>query len=151
MSPRSGFCDASDVLVRRFVLFDIVSGLTAASPSQPSVVRYASNVTLTVEIQRSPPSRIYPPVLTIKYAEANPSAWSSSPLNAIQGYSFKAIYTMDTTAFDTSLFQAFIVAVVLTGLLFMLRVSNWNKRNTRIVSTVGTTTDLGGVNVAVLR
>ena len=58
---------------------------------------------------------------------------------------------MDTTSFNTSLFQAFIVAVVLTGLIFILRVSNWNKRNTRVVSTVGTTTDLGGLNVAVLR
>ena len=132
-------------------MFDIVSGLTAASPNQPSVVRYASNITLTVEIQSKSPSHIYPPVLTIKYAETNPGGWSNTPSEAIQGYSFKAFYTMNTTAYNTSLFQAFIVAVVLTGLLFMLRVSNWNKRNTRIVSTVGTTTDLGGVNVAVLR
>lgn len=128
-----------------------MSGLTASSPDKPTLIRYASNVTLAVEIQTKSPTHIYPPILTIKYAEANPSSWGNSPSNAISGYTLRAYYTMDTTSFNTSLFQAFIVAVVLTGLIFILRVSNWNKRNTRVVSTVGTTTDLGGLNVAVLR
>jgi hypothetical protein len=40
LSASADVCDESDVMTRRFFLFDIVTGLTAASPTLPTVIRY---------------------------------------------------------------------------------------------------------------
>lgn len=153
--PRRVLCDEKDVLVRRFFLYDIVSGVSTASPSSPSVIRYASNISLTFQIRPDQSNAPLAPVLTIQYAEVRPSSWKKvnefEYLKTPTGkYTFKAQYTMDPAAFLESLLTCFIIATVLAGLVFILRISNWNKRNTRVVSTVHLTTDLGGVNMTVL-
>lgn len=51
--PKNSFCDSSDVLVRRFTLYDVVTGVTSASPSSqsPLVIRYAANISIAIEIR----------------------------------------------------------------------------------------------------
>jgi hypothetical protein len=46
--------------------------------------------------------------------------------------------------------SCFIVGVVLTGLLFLLRASNYSKRHSRVVAALQNTADLGGLNVPML-
>ena len=69
--------DDSDQLVRRFVLYDIVSGLSSSSDGTPDVIRYATNISLEVSLSDSY-RMIYSPVLTIAYGEVLPSTFPAS-------------------------------------------------------------------------
>jgi len=57
---------------------------------------------------------------------------------------------MDLTAFNAVLFGFFIAAVVVAGLVFILRYMNWNGRNSRSVLQAVNTATVGGVNCSVL-
>eukprot|EP01042_Synura_sphagnicola_P004239 gene4239-5359_t len=57
----NALCSSNDVFVRRFFLYDIVSGITASSAPLPAAIRYASTINLAVEIQKNNPKNIYVP------------------------------------------------------------------------------------------
>lgn len=141
LRPR-GVCDITDTLVRRFFLFDMVSGLTSASPTVPQVMRYAADIFLEVQITTGSFSKINSPVLTINYKESVPSSWTAYDPGLTTGpatsgaqtvkYNWEARYTMDMTAFTTNLYNFFIALVVFFGLAFLFRLRNWNTRHSRL-------------------
>jgi hypothetical protein len=62
------------------------------------------NISLLAEIEVNTPSYMYVPVLTIKYAETQPTLWSSKDATSTTGnYTVRADYTMDTTNFEVYL------------------------------------------------
>ena len=149
LRPTDNLCDSTDVLVRRFFLVDLVSGLTSGSGSgQPKVMRYASQISLEVSQRVMNARKIYPPVLTIQYTEVYPPTKLSKAV--LVPYQIQGRYTMNLSAFFRTLFGFFIAGVVITGLLFLLRYTNWNTRNARSLSTTVSSTSLGGINTSVL-
>lgn len=148
LNPSKNLCDSGDVLVRRFYLFDVVSGLSTGSTGLPVVMRYASNIILEVSQVKGGVRNVYPPVLTLQYTEISPPAIGSSA--AIAYYTVEGRFTSNLDSFFTVLFGFFIGCVVLTGLLFLLRYVNWNTRNSRNVITTVSSTGIGGFNSKVL-
>ena len=148
LNPTKNLCDTGDVLVRRFYLFDSISGLSTGSTGLPVVMRYASSIILEVSQVKGGVRSIYPPVLTVQYTEVSPPAADSAA--AIVYYTVEGRFTSNLDSFFTVLFGFFISGVVLTGLLFLLRYVNWNTRNTRSVTTTITSTGIGGLNSKVL-
>ena len=150
LRPINNLCDGTDVLVRRFFLVDLISGLTAdsATGGLPQVMRYASQISLEVSQRTSNSGTIYPPVLTIQYTEVQPPGKSTTL--ALVSYQVQGRYTMNLSSFFTTLFGFFIAGVVLTGLLFIISYINWNKRNARSLALTVSTTSIGGLNGKIL-
>lgn len=80
----NSLCSDSDQLVRRFFLFDGISGISTLN-SDPRVVRYAASITIMTQLipqttsgeQGASSDEIYSPVLRIQYAESAPASWAS--------------------------------------------------------------------------
>lgn len=161
-------CDNRDQLVRRFMLYDIVSGYSSSSDGTPDVIRYATNITLEVSLSDSY-RIIYSPVLTIAYGEVLPSTFPADAATnddlqiedvgvsaQVGEYTFKAIYSMDMDDFDEQLFRWGVAAAVLCGLYFLFNVNNWYLRVTRgnavdsVMSGTNLTTLFELVNIGAL-
>lgn len=152
-------CDSTDTLVRRFYLFDIVSGISSVG-SKPEVIRYASFINLDTRRIQSTQRGVYPTVLTVTYSENLPSSWTQTNVfpsdsssteyiytNDVVDMKFQASYTMDLHSFQQTLLGFFSANMVLTGIVFAIRYYNWNVRNSRVVTAATLTTDLGAFNM----
>ncbi|CAM9514327.1 unnamed protein product [Ascophyllum nodosum] len=131
-----------DLFTRRFVFFDVVSGVTDASGTTasisssgtgsgalvPEVVRYMSSMRLTFKIRDDSPERIYPPVLEVTYAEVKPALWTTTPLLQQPTITFTVEYTMDSGDFWDLCRALFAVVIVLTSLTGLWRLRNWHVR-----------------------
>ena len=150
LRPINNLCDATDVLVRRFFLVDLISGLGIGSQSDalPNVIRYASQISLEVSQIKGNGRNIYPPVLTIQYTEIAPPAVGSN--GAIVGYQVQGKFTSNLSQFFAILFGFFITGVVVTAMLFILTYMNWNTRNARSLAMTVSSTSIGGLNSAVI-
>jgi meckelin len=136
-------CDGDDVLVRRFFLYDIVSGFSSTSGDTPDVIRYAQNI--TIEMALSETYRVISnPVLTIQFGEALPSEFPAAESTnddleiadtgantQVVEYTFNAIYSMDMDTFDRQLYRWGIASAVFCGLYFLFRLNNWWLRMNR--------------------
>lgn len=154
----SQLCSTSDVFVRRFFLFDILSGQAASTststtststlntPVVPSIIRYASQITLEVQIQSMSQDTIYGPILTIQFTELSQPITSTS----IRSYNFIMRYTMDTIQYKNTEQSLIIFAVFVMIAVWYRNLRAWRSRNTRVVTRVGQTTDLGQVNIKAL-
>lgn len=128
----ASLCNEQDFLVRRFFLFDRVSGISSSS-NIPEVFRVASVIRLDVMINGN--TNIYAPVLTIEYQEVIPSLWSSSfgktllpdnspfPNDDILSYTLSFTYNQDLTQFKQNLTITFgiFIAFWIIGFLVYLR------------------------------
>ncbi|GMI00340.1 hypothetical protein TrST_g3137 [Triparma strigata] len=129
--------EVDDIFTRRFFLFDNMSGRSSGSLE---VLRYAKKVVLTNSIQPEDPSKIFPPTLTIDYVERKPATWTDRAENevaegmALDGLTFTAEYTMETDEFwsNVEILVGFVSAIA--GVLWLVRVRNWQTRNQRIGS-----------------
>lgn len=159
----NNLCDPTNVLVKRFFLIDLVSGLSSSSTSTsttsagstsnilPIVMRYASQITLEVSKQVQNQIKIFPPVLTITYTEITPPILTStSTSSTLVTYNVKGTFTMNLGSFTMYLLGFFIAGMVIFALLFILTYLNWNTRNSRSISTTTSTTSLGGLNYKIL-
>jgi meckelin len=154
LQPSNTLCDTDDVLVRRFYLTDIVTGIEDSSTRfqnsgrlAPTVLRFASTISIAVSLISTPTPKLYAPVLTIEYDEMYSSdigTYSTMP------YTVDGQYYKPMDAFFAYVRQFFIAGMVFVGMLFFLRYSNWSKRNTRSVSQMTTTTNLGDLNLVAL-
>ena len=145
--PSLPLCDINDVLVRRFFLFDKLSGVTklprnALADLEPKIVRYASYI--SIEASLVGPAKIYPPVITIEYTELDTSTFTGEETKGT--IEFSSYYTMDMTVFYTNFSALFITVMVFTGLFFALRFYNWKVRNSRVMTEQKLSTDLGAFN-----
>jgi len=138
-------CDGQDILVRRFMLADIVSGLTSTSPKIPTVIRYASEITVEVALEKET-YRVKSPVLSISYGVSVPGNWPSyaSAIDATDGtldskltirtadVTFSGRYTQTMEDFQ-KVFQAWSIAcLVFCGLHAMYRFNLFTIRHTRV-------------------
>jgi meckelin len=148
--PVVPLCDTDDIIVKRFFLWDIVSGVTEVNSrggKTVETIRYADYISLEASLVTNKFARIYPPVLTIRYREVNPAEWNNAPQDTVY---FSMYYTMNNTEFFTNFRIFFILIMVITGLFFALRYRHWQQRNSRVVTTAVLTTDLGGFNMSTL-
>lgn len=126
-------CEQGNVYVRRFMLYDIVSGIpqTPLVDSNnnllPSYVRFASFIRMQVSIQVANPELIYAPVLSLSYSYSAVADWGAT-YTAETTYTVQGEYTMDTTTFQTSVFAAQITGIIIVGLMFGQRWLNWRRR-----------------------
>lgn len=146
------FCDDHDHVVRRFYLFDVVSGRETVD-GDPTVIRYASKILFHVRRMKATQSGIYPPALTIQYATVAPSDWTeidndnyNGKTDSVVDYYFQVIYTIDLSLFQSTLFIFMILIFILCMFYFFLRYYNWNKRNSRVITQAQLTSDLGAIN-----
>lgn len=143
--PTVPLCDVGDVLVKRFMLVDVVSGVSSInSDNSPNVevIRYASFISLEASLMTDKFARIYAPVLTITYTEDKPAAWQRLETKDVE---FSMYYTMNMSEFDSNFRIFFIIIMVFTGLLFALRYRHWQVRNSRVITSAVLTTDLGKI------
>ena len=148
--PTVPLCDTDDILVRRFFLYDTNSGITSQSSiDRPEVIRYASNIQIEASLVTDKFARIYAPVVTITYKEVKPSSFKTT-IPTTDRINFSMSYTMNMSVFDSNFRIFFIIIMVFTGLFFALRYRNWQRRNSRVVTSAVLTTDLGGFNMSTL-
>ena len=111
--PKAPLCDSSDVLVRRFFLFDVVSAITSINSDNtaatPTTIRYASFISIEASQVINTPSRIYPPVLTITYTDVSTSTITVRSVVDVQ---LSTAYTSDPSAFRTTFYSLFITIMV---------------------------------------
>ena len=136
-------CTAPDLLVTRFMLFDVVSGLTSSSGDIPSVIRYAADITIEVNL-RDGEYTIFSPVLSIYYGVSQPGIWPNRALdfnedgtmNKINtartvGIEFSGRYTQNMKAFMKVFYGWSIASGVFCGLHALYRFNTWMTRHNR--------------------
>lgn len=131
---------ADDAFTRRFFLYDQISSRETVS-GEAQVVRYAKEIKLTVKVREDFPDKILPPLLEIVYNERLLSDMTSQgvdengiaiPEATISKVKFTVEYTQDFESFWSSATAFFILALSSVILLLLLRLYNWNRRNTRM-------------------
>eukprot|EP00981_Chlorochromonas_danica_P008890 scaffold2338_cov184-Ochromonas_danica.AAC.1 len=95
-------CDTADKLVRRFFLYDIVSGISNVN-NYPEVIRYASYLGVVVTMVKGKQTSIYPSVFVVEYTDIALDSWStvSSSSSAVSSStsssSVNSVVTMATS------------------------------------------------------
>jgi meckelin len=146
------FCSGRDVLVKRFFLYDVVSGKSKVD-GDPDVIRVADQIYLETRRVDKTQSSIYPSVLTIHYQEMQPAEWNvnddlnyPSQTNDVTAYTVTVAYTINLHQFKATLFIFEILVFLLGAGFLFLRYYNWNKRNSRVITAPSLTSDLGALN-----
>jgi len=130
--------ESNDVFVRRFMLYDTLSGVSDSSTTNddgtyiPDVIRYANKITLSVQIQDTSAGKIYPPILELSYKEREVSYWDSDSTMKRDFIFFRAEYSMKVSNYEDVVIAFFSVACVLAGITWTMRVNNWSRRNVRM-------------------
>eukprot|EP00588_Corethron_pennatum_P036746 CAMPEP_0194348850 /NCGR_PEP_ID=MMETSP0171-20130528/106761_1 /TAXON_ID=218684 /ORGANISM="Corethron pennatum, Strain L29A3" /LENGTH=489 /DNA_ID=CAMNT_0039116233 /DNA_START=1488 /DNA_END=2953 /DNA_ORIENTATION=- len=92
-----GTGDDRDAYVRRFFLFDNVSGRTT---NGLEIIRYAKFIELKVGMRTDAPDQIYPPRLVIRYAERPTAPWIDGGGNGLSvDLTFRTEFAMDTSKY----------------------------------------------------
>ena len=125
--------EVDDILTHRFFLLDTQSGITSSStnealerPYPAEYVRYASSMKMSIKIREEDPEKIYPPILTITYSDAK-NTWTTDEESQVD-IEFTVEYIQDTNEFWETVNGFFITLLILTFLLWGLRINNWRKR-----------------------
>ncbi|KAK6016269.1 hypothetical protein OSTOST_18250, partial [Ostertagia ostertagi] len=108
------------VLTRRFFLADDVS-LTATNSSP--IIRYAKNIEVHVELQTSRDGMIFPPYISIDYAETNENR------SVVVQRNFRVTYTTDPTRHDRELEITMAVLCPLSVLWAAMKAYSWGRRS----------------------
>jgi meckelin len=124
-----------NVFVRRFTLFDTVSGVsTGYTSGWPKIVRYASSIKLKVASHRDKASKILPPILEVAYTARHPKNGQWDEGMRMDWVEVSVEYSMDRTDYLDTVYGFFSTFCVLAGLAFFVRWQNWYYRNFRVVS-----------------
>ena len=107
-------------LVRRFFMFDSISGVEGTANYDAgvvsSVIRYPLTVTLQINLDPNNPEMIYPPLLIIEYRERSTTTIVTDSLATV---TFTSEYAMDTTNFWKVTKIVFIIINIFTLLLLV--------------------------------
>ena len=117
--------ELDDKFVRRFTIFDNVSGRTS---NGLQIFRHISNIVLETTVQDDFRSKIYPPVLMIDYAEVKVS---NLILGTTVDINYKVEYNMITTN-AIGITIGFLSAIAL--LIWSFRIYNWYNTNRNLTS-----------------
>lgn len=113
---------ANDFLTHRFFLLDTQSGISTGQTT-PQVLRFAKSLSLQIKTQSLNTKRIYPPLLTIEYADTQ----SFQPVII----SLNVVYSSDTTSFWSFAVSLFVLACIFAGCRAFFRTFTWQRRSTR--------------------
>lgn len=128
--------EADDVYLRRFALFDSLTGLNSDGHTvYPQVLRYAKKMKLKISSFSNDASRIKPPVLELIYGAREPRLGLWSKDMRYDSIQFSVEYSMERSDYDQTMYAFFTTTCVLSGLAAFLRWQHWCFRNLRIAST----------------
>ena len=99
--------------------------------ADPTYLRFAESITLTIPAQTEQTARILPPVLTIEYSERSVSSFASDADLSTSKLTFTVQYTTDLDSFWTTAVVLLALALVMVAMLCCLRLFNWCGRSTR--------------------
>eukprot|EP00741_Cyanophora_paradoxa_P020949 tig00021319_g20224.t1 len=111
-------------LYRRFFLLDVTSGRSKAT-GQPDAIRFAQSITLSVTLAEGVERGIYPPTLSIRYADAQYSRLAAVASAEVR---FVAEYVSSQDSFWYAARIMLIVGCVLVGLLWIASVYFFQRR-----------------------
>ncbi|XP_042906064.1 meckelin isoform X2 [Parasteatoda tepidariorum] len=119
------------LLVRRYFLTDHISGieegLESNQPPTTKVFRYAADVSLRVIFKpHGNPGTIYPPLLTIAYAEATPDDFKKNKKVTVK---FSVSYEMDQSSVMKSIVISMSIFGVLSFAWSVLQTFSWYRRS----------------------
>ncbi|OQS06005.1 transmembrane protein [Thraustotheca clavata] len=115
-----------DQLTHRFFLVDGISGIKSGFKT-PTVVTYASSLSLIIQTQASNAASIYVPCLTIQYTDTLVTIQIST--------SFQVQYKSNTSSFWSAALALFVTVCILSCCSVILQYYSWQRRNTRGVDT----------------
>ena len=133
--------EIDDIYTRRFFLVDAISGIKTKGAA-PEYIRYARSIKIRVNTLKETPNKIYPPMVQIEYAErptiafvpagsAKAEGGETAPALQYDTLTFKVEYTADTSKFWEAVTILFVLCMILVFAVWLLRINNWNRRNTR--------------------
>ena len=129
--PNSGSSEGDWRLVRRFFLYDNVSGkegtFAYTNNEETTVLRYARDIKLKVELMTEEDHRIFIPLLTIEYRSRFTNYIRET--DSEDDVTFDSEYTMDTDNFWEVATAVFITNSVLTFIIWVVRIYIWSKNN----------------------
>lgn len=119
-------------LMRRFFLFDNLSGRESLSPNTPDrmerakVVRYAQNIEIVIRLREGEGhGLIFPPLIKITYGEVSDDQYE---LNTMVETSFRVLYTMDFSKITDDLSISIGVMSAFAMLWSMITTWSWSRR-----------------------
>jgi len=128
--------ETDDVFVRRFALFDAMSGLNNNGyTDSPQVIRYVKKMHLKISSLPSDASRIKAPILELTYAAREPRGGLWKKDLRFDTIEFLVEYSMERTDYDDTLYGFFTFICISSGIAAFLRWQNWSFRNIRLAST----------------
>eukprot|EP00936_MAST-01D_sp_MAST-1D-sp1_P000559 g559.t1 len=132
--------ELDDQFSRRFFLFDGITGIKSGTDT-PQYLRYASSISLRIETLATSPNNIHAPILNIEYKERSVAEFGEGGSTAAADIAarhtsleFRVEYTADTSKFWDTTTALFGICIVFVLLLSLLRINNWQRRNTRNVA-----------------
>jgi len=124
----------NDVLTRRFLLFDRVSGLTqeGAAAGTPAVLRYARRIVLSMRAQSTSRAKLLAPVLTVEYRErrADDVTAGTDGLGR-DAVEFRVLYEAEQSQYWTAATVLFAIGQTVAVGFAALRIFNWSRRSVR--------------------
>ncbi|MEE4247262.1 MAG: hypothetical protein V2I33_17755 [Kangiellaceae bacterium] len=144
-TPNKGETESDWQLTRRFFIYDNVSGIEAGyatGQAQTSVLQYAKDITLRVQIQIDEDERIFIPLLLIDY-KSRLTAYILEDEEEDR-VSFTSLYTMDTSQFWLVALCLLTVTNMIAVGLTIVNVIAWSKNNPASYSPETRTMTLAG-------
>ena len=129
VNPSGSFRPDDAFLVRRFFLFDGVSGLTNVD-STPSVIRYARKIRIEIETQ-GPSDKINPPLINIEYRSRDPGRFSREQSYAKDTVEISSVYFSDIGTFWDVAISFFAISMVTVVVVTGIRWVGYRRKNVR--------------------
>lgn len=115
-------------LHRRFFVVDTQSGATSADGT-PEIISYARKITLRVTMQSDSTELIYPPTLTVYYAQRRTSTIAEGGEYGDSYCDFQVIYVKDMGSFHTAVEVLFSFAIIFAVFFGSIKVFVYQKSN----------------------
>lgn len=121
--------ESDDVVMGRFTLWDAQAGISSVG-QYPEIVRYASEISLSVQSTAQDVRRIVPPILTITYKEAQTSHILSGHFSD-ETISLKVQYSGPYSGYSNVMTSIAVAVAVIVCILASVDVARWNLLNAR--------------------
>eukprot|EP00472_Partenskyella_glossopodia_P009601 CAMPEP_0197521460 /NCGR_PEP_ID=MMETSP1318-20131121/6740_1 /TAXON_ID=552666 /ORGANISM="Partenskyella glossopodia, Strain RCC365" /LENGTH=1070 /DNA_ID=CAMNT_0043073465 /DNA_START=10 /DNA_END=3219 /DNA_ORIENTATION=+ len=118
---------ASDY-VGRFFILDVNSSIASAD-ADPTLIQYASDITIDIPIREGSTNKLYVPTISVKYAQRKLSSIQAGGSNAQAAVNFRVSYTKTFDSVWTAGTVCFSLLVVAVVLIWVVRLYvSWKMR-----------------------
>ena len=126
---QENFNEGNLILHRRFFLYDITSGIKTEN-SLATIITYAQDMVLRIKMQDGSTTKIYPPILSINYAQRELSSIQDTSSSSIYStINFQVEYRKSDQAIRNARTGLFITFFIIGFFMFLLRTIIWLKTN----------------------